>query len=60
MDTMKIHALACRLYKAHGSAALAEAAHNAVQCEHELDGDQAKVWRLIEKAIVQMKGLRCT
>ena len=58
MDAIKIHELARRFYKAHGSAAVAEAAQKAVLCEKENDQDQAQIWRRIEKALTEMKGPR--
>ncbi len=56
MDATKIHDLARRLYRAHGTAAVAEAAHKAVSCENEQDQEQAQIWRRIEKALMEMKG----
>lgn len=58
MDATKIHDLARRLYRAHGSAALAEAAQKAVCCEKERDHEQAEIWRRIEAALQHMKGPR--
>lgn len=56
MDTTKIHDLARRLYKAHGPSAVAEAARKAVCCEKEQDHEQARIWRRIEAALLEMKG----
>jgi hypothetical protein len=56
MDATKIHELARRLYKAHGTSAVAEAARKAVNCEKEQDQEQAQIWRRIEAALIEMKG----
>lgn len=56
MDATKIHDLARRLYRAHGSSAVAEAARKAVCCEQDQDLEQARIWRRIQAALVHRKG----
>ena len=58
MDATKINDLARRLDRAHGAAALAEAARKAACCEDEQDYTQAEIWRRIEAALHHMKGPR--
>lgn len=58
MHAMEIQDQARRLYEAHGSAAIAEAAQKAVKLEAQGEKALAEEWRRIEQAIRQMAGPR--
>jgi hypothetical protein len=42
--------------EAQGLKAIAEAAQKARTCEEQGDGEQARTWRRIEAALMQMRG----
>jgi hypothetical protein len=56
MQATEIQDYARRLFEAHGTKAIAEAAQKA--CVHEQKGDkeQAQTWRRIEAALLLMRG----
>jgi hypothetical protein len=56
MHTAQIQDVARRLREAHGDRAAAEAAQKAATYERAGDSDQARTWRRIEAALLQMRG----
>lgn len=58
MRAMETQDQARRLYEAHGSAAIAGAAHRAVKLKAQGEKAQAEEWRRIEQVLKQMAGPR--
>jgi hypothetical protein len=56
MPETQLHVIARQMFERHGSAAIAQAAQNALACENKGDTEQAKEWRHIEDAIKIMRG----
>jgi hypothetical protein len=56
MPETQLHVIARQMFERHGSAAIAQAAQNALACESKGDTEQAKEWRHIEDAIKIMRG----
>jgi len=56
MQATDIQDYARRLFEAHGLKAIAEAAQKASTLEQQGDEEQAKTWRRIEAALVEMRG----
>ena len=56
MKEMDVHEVARRLFEAHGSSAISEAAQKAIACEKAGDRAQAGHWRRVEAAIKEMHG----
>jgi len=56
MPETQLHVIARQMFQRHGSAAIAQAAQNALACENKGDTEQAKEWRHIEDAIKIMRG----
>ncbi|MGI9426509.1 MAG: hypothetical protein ACR2PA_25240 [Hyphomicrobiaceae bacterium] len=56
MKEMDIHDVARRLFEAHGTSALSEAAQKASACEKAGDQEQADQWRRVEAALKEMRG----
>jgi hypothetical protein len=56
MHEIDIHDFARQLLEAHGSAAVAEAAQQAVAYEKEGKTEEAETWRHIEEALKMMRG----
>lgn len=60
MHATEIQDHARKLFEARGAAAIAEAAHKAVELENQGEKAQAETWRRIEAALKQMAGPRAT
>lgn len=60
MQAMEIQDHARKLFEAHGSAAIAEAAQKAANLENEGNKADAETWRRIEAALRLMAGPRST
>lgn len=58
MQAVEIQTHARRLYDAHGTKALAEAAQKAKACEASGSKQEAEDWRRIEAALRSMTGPR--
>jgi hypothetical protein len=58
MQAAHIHAAARELLEEQGSQAIVIAAQRAVMCEREQRSDQARTWRRIEAALMQLRGPR--
>ena len=58
MKVTEIEEHARRLWEASGGKAIAEAAQKAVAFERAGDEEQARTWRRIEAALIQMSGPR--
>ena len=56
MQATDIQDYARRLFEAHGLKAISEVAQKASTLEQQGDEEQAKTWRRIEAALVQMRG----
>ena len=56
MKEMDVHEVARRLFDAHGSSAISEAAQKAMACEKTGDQAQASQWRRVEAALKEMRG----
>ncbi len=56
MKAAEMHDIARRLFEAHGSSAIAEAAQRAARYEEESNQEQAEMWRRIEEALKEMRG----
>ncbi len=56
MQTSEVHEYARQLLEAQGLKAIAEAAQKARTCDEQGDGEQARTWRRIEAALMQMRG----
>jgi hypothetical protein len=56
MQAMEIQEHARKLRDTHGEKAALEAAQKAKSFEQQGDAEQAKTWRRIEKALLQMQG----
>ncbi|MFN0217589.1 MAG: hypothetical protein ACKVP4_02115 [Hyphomicrobium sp.] len=56
MNAVEIQAHAQKLYEAHGAKALAEAADKARRYEQSGDDKLAGDWKLIGKALQQLRG----
>lgn len=53
-----ISALARHLFETHGTKAIAEAAQKAKSFEDADDEEQAKTWRRVQAALLEMRGPR--
>jgi hypothetical protein len=56
ISEMKIHTIARQMFEKHGTAAIAQAAQNALASERKGDAEEAKEWRHIEDAMKMMRG----
>lgn len=56
MQAIEIQDYARQLFQAHGFQAIAEAAQKAHTFEQQGDDEQARTWRSIEAALLQMRG----
>jgi hypothetical protein len=56
MQAIEIQDYARQLFQAHGFKAIAEAAQKASAFEQQGDSEQARTWRSIEAALLQMRG----
>ena len=56
MDAVEMKAHGKKLYEGHGEKALAEAADRARRLEQSGDEKQARDWKLIGKALQQIRG----
>ena len=56
MSEMQIHTIARQMMEKHGLTAIAQAAHNAQDCESKGDAEEAREWRHIEDAMKMMRG----
>jgi hypothetical protein len=56
MSEMQIHTIARQMMEKHGLTAIAQAAHNALDCESKGDAEEAREWRHIEDAMKMMRG----
>jgi len=56
MSEMQIHTIARQMMEKHGLTAIAQAAHNAQDCESKGDAEEATEWRHIEDAMKMMRG----
>jgi hypothetical protein len=56
MQAIEIQDYARQLFQAHGFQAIAEAAQKARTFEQQGDNEQARTWRSIEAALLQMRG----
>jgi hypothetical protein len=60
MNTPDISAVARHLFETQGAKAIAEAAQKATSSEKEGDEEQAKFWRRVEAALLEIRGPRQT
>ena len=58
MNTPDISAVARHLVQTQGAQAIAEAAQKATSSEKEGDQEQAKFWRRVEAALLEIRGPR--
>ncbi len=58
MSTSDVSTVARHLFDAHGTKAIAEAAQKAASFEKAGDAEQAKFWRRVEAALMEMRGPR--
>ena len=56
ISEMQIHTIARQMMEKHGTTAIAQAAHNALDCESKGDAEEAREWRHIEDAMKLMRG----
>ena len=56
ISEMQIHTIARQMMEKHGLTAIAQAAHNALECESKGDAEEAREWRHIEDAMKLMRG----
>ena len=56
ISEMQIHTIARQMMEKHGLTAIAQAAHNALDCESKGDAEEAREWRHIEDAMKLMRG----
>jgi hypothetical protein len=56
ISEIQIHTIARQMFEKHGLQAIAQAARNALDCEHRGDADEASEWRHIEDAMKAMRG----
>jgi hypothetical protein len=56
MNSADISAFARHLFETHGAKAIAEAAQKAASFEAAGDKEQAKFWRQVEAAVLEMRG----
>lgn len=58
MNASDVSTVARHLFDTHGSRAIAEAAQKAASFEKAGDAEQAKFWRRVENALLEMRGPR--
>jgi len=58
MNTSDVSTVARHLFDTHGAKAIAEAAQKAAAFEKAGDAEQAKFWRRVENALLEMRGPR--
>ena len=58
MDTANVSAVARHLFEAHGARAIAEAAQKAASLEDSGSAEEARFWRRVEEALLEMRGPR--
>ena len=58
MQATQIQTYARQLLEAEGSRAIADAAQRALKAERRGESEQAKTWRRVELALLQMRGPR--
>lgn len=56
MNATDISALARHLFETQGSKAIAEAAQKAASFESSGDKEQARTWRQVQAALMEMRG----
>jgi hypothetical protein len=56
MQATDVQDYARQLFEAHGFTAIAEAAQKASTFEQQGDAQQARTWRRIEAALIEMRG----
>jgi diphthamide biosynthesis methyltransferase len=56
MPETQVHTIARQMLEKHRTAAIAEAARNAVACESRGDPEEAREWRHLEDAMKMMRG----
>jgi len=56
MDRVDVSAIARHLFEAQGARAIAEAAQKARSFGEAGDTEQAKMWRRVEEALMEMRG----
>ena len=56
MQATDVQDYARQLFEAHGFIAIAEAAQKASTFEQQGDAQQARTWRRIEAALIEMRG----
>jgi hypothetical protein len=56
MSQTQIHTIARQMFERHGQTAIAQAAQNALACEHKGEAEEAKEWRHVEDAMKMMRG----
>ena len=56
ISEIQVHTIARQMLEKHGFEAIAQAARNALACEHKGDTEEAREWRHIEDAIKIMRG----
>jgi hypothetical protein len=60
MEATQVQQYARQLFEAQGTKAVAAAAEKAARLERSGDPEQARAWRRIEAALLQMRGPRET
>jgi hypothetical protein len=56
ISEIQVHTIARQMLEKHGFEAIAQAARNALACEHKGDTEEAREWRHIEDAMKMMRG----
>jgi hypothetical protein len=56
ISEIQVHVIARQMFEKHGLEAIAQAAQNALACEHKGDTEEAREWRHIEDAMKMMRG----
>jgi hypothetical protein len=56
MSQTQIHTVARQMLEQRGPSAIAQAAQNALACEHKGETEEAKEWRHVEDAMKMMRG----
>ena len=55
ISEIQVHTIARQMLEKHGFEAIAQAARNALACEHKGDTEEAREWRHIEDAMKIMR-----
>jgi hypothetical protein len=56
ISEIQIHTIARQMLERHGSAAIAQAAHNALTCEQKGQVEEATEWRHVKDAMKIIQG----